>query len=383
MRGKAQPLKFAEASNLLPDTTTALLSFLVTDNKTFLFVLSKDSPSGKFNAKTYTIDLTAAALAEQSSKFRQLLAQRSFDFQPTARALYDTLLKPAAAQLAGKRMLVISPDAGLWELPFQALQPAPNRYLIENHAITYTPSLSAIRETVKIRNEHGRNRSTSQLLLAMGNPALGRATIARAKSVLMDETIDPLPEAEEQVLALKQIYGATRSKVLIGAEAREEVFKAEAPHYRILHLATHGVLNDASGIYSHLLLAQDAAGQEDGLLEAWELVRMKLKADLVVLSACETARGKWGAGEGVIGMTSMLFVAGCPTVTVSQWKVEAASTSDLMVEFHRQLKARMQNPKSSLGAAQSLQAAALKMLRGGQYRHPFWWAGFVVVGDGF
>ncbi|MCG3161309.1 MAG: hypothetical protein JMDDDDMK_02476 [Acidobacteria bacterium] len=383
LRGKAQPLKFAEAAQLLPDAATALLNFLVTDDKTFLFVLSKDGPSGKVTAKTHVINLTADAVAEQSGKFRQSLAQRSYDFQASARALYDVLLKPAAVQLAGKRLLVISPDAGLWELPFQALQPAPNRYLIENHAIAYAPSLSAARETLKLRKERARGNSDSRLILAMGNPALEQATITRAKSVLMDETFDPLPEAEEQVLALKRIYGAARSKALTGAEAREDVFKAEAPQYRILHLATHGVLSNASGIYSHLLMAQSAGGQEDGLLEAWELIRMKLNADLVVLSACETARGKWGAGEGVIGMTSMLFVAGCPTAAVSQWKVEAASTTELMVEFHRQLKGRMRNPSARLGAAQSLRAAALKMLRGGRYRHPFWWAGFVVVGDGY
>jgi CHAT domain-containing protein len=346
-------------------------------------VLSKDGRSGKVTAKTYVINLTADAVAEQSGKFRQSLAQRSYDFQASARALYDVLLKPAAAQLTGKRLLVISPDAGLWELPFQALQPAQNRYLIENHAIVYAPSLSAVRETVKLRKERARNSPTMQLLLAIGNPALERATIARAKSVLMDETFDALPEAEEQVLALKQIYGAARSKAMTGAEAREEVFKAEAPKYRILHLATHGILNNASGIYSYLLMAQATDGQEDGLLEAWELIRMKLNADLVVLSACETARGKWGAGEGLIGMAGMLFVAGCPTAAVSQWKVEAASTTELMVEFHRQLKSRMQKPSAKLGAAQALRAAALKMLRGGQYRHPFWWAGFVVVGDGF
>lgn len=383
LRGKAQPLKFAETAQLLPNATTALLNFLVTDDKTFLFVLSKDGRSGKVQAKTYTINLTDAAVAAQASQFRQSLSKRSFDFQPAARALYDLLLKPAAAQLADKRMLIISPDAGLWELPFQALQPAPNRYLIENHAITYTPSLSALRETMKLRRERRGNGANAQLVLALGNPALEQTTIARAKSVLMDESLDPLPEAEEQVMALKQIYGAARSKILTGAEAREEVFKAEAPHYRILHLATHGVLNDASGIYSHLLLAQAAESQEDGLLEAWELIRMKLQADLVVLSACETARGQWGAGEGVIGMTGMLFVAGCPTVVVSQWKVEAASTAKLMVDFHRQLKPRFTGLKTVVGTAQSLKAAALKMLRSAQYRHPFYWAGFVVMGDGF
>jgi CHAT domain-containing protein len=384
LRGKAQPLKLEEVARFLPDSTSVLLNYLVADDKTFLFVLTRSGPRGEIKVRAYTINITAAALAEKASSFRQLLAKRSFDFQPAARELYDLLLKPAAAQLLGKRLLIISPDAGLWELPFQVLRPAPNRYLIENHAIAYTPSLSVLRETVKLRKERARNKADARLILAMGNPTLGRETMARAKSVLMSENLNPLPEAEEQVTALKQIYGSSQSLVLTGAEAREEVFKAEAPKYRILHLATHGVLNDSSGIYSHLLLAQsEDGGKEDGLLEAWELIRMKLSAELVVLSACETARGRWGAGEGIVGMTGMLFVAGCPTIVVSQWKVEAASTAKLMVDFHRQFKLGLTRLQSAPGTAQSLQAAALKMLRSGQYRHPFYWAGFVVMGDGF
>lgn len=112
-------------------------------------------------------------------------------------------------------------------------------------------------------------------------------------------------------------------------------------------------------------------------------MKLDLKADLVVLSACETARGRVGAGEGVIGLTWALFVAGCPRTVVSQWKVESASTTELMVEFHRHLKSRISNPQPQLGAAQALRAASLKMLRGEKYRHPFYWAGFVVMGDGF
>jgi len=91
-------------------------------------------------------------------------------------------------------------------------------------------------------------------------------------------------------------------------------------------------------MYSHLVLAQGAErGQEDGLLEAWELMNLDLRAELVVLSACETARGRVGAGEGMIGLTWALFVAGAPAVVVSQWSVESASTTELMIEFHRLL----------------------------------------------
>src|SRR5262249_58257230 len=124
--------------------------------------------------------------------------------------------------------------------------------------------------------------------------------------------------------------GRRRRRCNIGAEPREDRLKAEAGQARILHFATHGVLNNATPIYSYLALARGDKN-EDGLLEAWELMQLDLKAELVVLSACETARGRTSAGEGVIGLTSALFVAGTPTTVVSQWEVESASARDLML----------------------------------------------------
>ena len=104
-------------------------------------------------------------------------------------------------------------------------------------------------------------------------------------------------------------------------------------------------------------------------------MNLNLNADMVVLSACETARGR--IGEGVIGMTWALFVAGSPTTVVSQWKVESASTTELMLEFHRALRAQ----NSKMTKAQAMQAAALKLLKSADYQHPFYWAGFVIIGD--
>ena len=187
--------------------------------------------------------------------------------------------------------------------------------------------------------------------------------------------LGPLPQAEREVRTLAEVYGRERSRVYVGAEASEERLKKEAGGSRILHLATHGILNDASPMYSQLVLSHSQAGaREDGLLEAWEILNLDLNADLAVLSACETGRGRPGPGEGVIGLSWAFFVAGCPTTVVSQWKVESASTTELMLAFHRNLKSG--RPK-----AQALQAAALKLLRDPRYRHPFYWAGFVVVGD--
>ena len=172
------------------------------------------------------------------------------------------------------------------------------------------------------------------------------------------------------------MYGA-RSQVFIGAAAREDRLKAAAAEAGVLHIATHGVLNDAAPMYSHLALATNDE-KEDGLLEAWELMQLDLKADLAVLSACETARGRIGAGEGVIGLSWALFVAGVPSTLVSQWKVESSSTRDLMLGFHRGLRSKTR----PLTKAEALRQAVLSLLKNPRTDHPFYWAGFVLVGDG-
>ena len=159
----------------------------------------------------------------------------------------------------------------------------------------------------------------------------------------------------------------------VGVEASEERAKAEADGSRILHFATHGIVNEASPMYSQLVLST-LGDKEDGLLEAWEILNLDLNADLVVLSACETARGRVGAGEGMVGISWAFFVAGSPTTVVSQWKVESASTTELMLSFHRNLM-------KGDSKAQALRSAALKLLGDSRYRHPFYWAGFVVIGD--
>src|SRR5262249_55200751 len=162
-------------------------------------------------------------------------------------------------------------------------------YVIERSAVSYVPSLTVLREMKAQRGKNGAARQAETAgypLLALGNPAIGQETIVRAALTLRDEKLDPLPEAEQEVKALSRLYGRSRSKVYIGAEAREDRIKAEAGQARILHFATHGVLNNASPMYSHLVLARGDKN-EDGLLEAWELMRLDLKADFAVLSACE------------------------------------------------------------------------------------------------
>jgi CHAT domain-containing protein/Tfp pilus assembly protein PilF len=385
-RGEAQPVTAEEVAALIPDANGALLEYVVTDDKVLLFVATRPPAKAQNtpNVKSYVIDIKRKDLVEKAERFRRQLAARDLGFRETALGLYDLLLKPAAAQLSGKSALIIVPDDALWELPFQALQPAQNRFLLEDYAISYAPSLTVLREMIKLHRNRNQKAGNSVSLLAMANPALGSKTKDRARLTLKDDQLASLPEAENEVKALAQLYGAARSKVYIGEQAREERFKAEAPNATILHLATHGILNDASPMYSQVVLSQnEGAASEDGLLEAWEIMKLDLKADLVVLSACETARGKVGAGEGVIGLTWALFVAGSPTTLVSQWKVDSISTTQLMLEFHRNLKNDFGSGKKQIGAAGALRQTAMKLLHTNEYRHPFYWAGFVVVGNGF
>lgn len=318
-------------------------------------------------------------LARQTEAFRLQLAGRDLGFRATASKLYELLLKPAEAQLRGKTNLVIVPDNTLWDLPFQALPNGSNRFLLEDAAVAYAPSLTVLREMTK-RRKGWAAESAPATLLALGNPTLGKAE-GGAAAALRDGKLDPLPDAEQEVKALGRPYGASRSKVYTGAEAREDRFKSEAGKARILHFAAHGLVNNASPMYSHLALAGGGAG-EDGLLEAWELTRLDLKADLAVLSACETARGRAAAGEGMIGLSWAMFIAGVPSIVVSQWKVESAGTRELMVSFHRALISPQAAGKAKTTKSEALRQSALKMMKNPETNHPFYWAGFVLVGEG-
>jgi CHAT domain-containing protein len=213
-------------------------------------------------------------------------------------------------------------------------------------------------------------------LLAFINPALGqkKGKPAGAHGALMGDDWEPLPQAEKQAPALEKIYPPPAGRVLVGAEAREKVFKEEAAEASILHFATHGVLDDRAPLYSYLLLSQEnIAPDQDGRLETRELMQLKLHARLAVLCGCETARGQVTAGEGVVGLSWGFFVAGCPATIVSQWKVDSASSTPLMIELHRQLH-------RGAGNAEALRSASLELRKDARYRHPFYWAPFVLVG---
>ncbi|HKR02828.1 MAG TPA: CHAT domain-containing protein, partial [Pyrinomonadaceae bacterium] len=387
-RGETAPLTIREAGELIPDAGTALLEYVITEEKTYLFALTKDGRKGEgassgVEVRVYPIDVRAQVLAQRVLDFRQKLAANSLDFRESAQQLYDLLLRLAQEALEGKTMVCIVPAGPLWELPFQALQSSQTRYFLEDASLFYVHSLSVLRE-MKRKEARGRTpvgAAPPQRLLAFGNPELSNSLVARAKSLYRDLPLGSLPEAEREVKNLGEIYGQKTSKVLTGTAAQEAIVKAEAGNYQILHFATHGTLDNDNPLYSRLLLAS-STDAEDGFLEAREILKLNLRADLAVLSACQTARGHVSGGEGLIGMSWALFVAGAPATVASQWKVDSAGTSRLMVDFHRFLSAQASANGRMASKAEALRRAALKLLSDPKYKHPFYWAGFVVVGNG-
>ena len=376
-RAEFKPSKVGDTAPLLSTQHTVLLEYAVTDQTTYCFVISNDGSSKKPSLKVFSIPIQQKELEDRVERYRTNLAKRDPAFVQISRDLFSLLLGPFAKELSAESSLVLVPDGVLWDLPFQALQSENQRYLIEEHDVSYAPSLTALMEMSK------RNREASGVsldLLALGNPLVGPTVQERIKTGLMDDTLEPLPEAQKEVLALGHLYGSTKSKVYIGSSANETNAKSNAPQSRVIQFATHGILDSRNPMYSHLVLSQ-SGDDEDGLLEAWEIMKLDLHADLVVLAACETARGHVGAGEGMIGMSWAFFVAGTATTVASQWKVDSASTTELMLEFHRQLKSR-QAAVVHVSKASALRSASLKLLKSRQYQHPFYWAGFVLIGDG-
>jgi CHAT domain-containing protein/Tfp pilus assembly protein PilF len=358
VRGAVKPLTLDDISRVITEPTTALIEYVVADRRLFGFLVTSDG--GRVAVDGRAIDVSASEVARRAEHFRDHVSSRDFAVAEDARALYELLLAPFKDRLTGKTRLIVVPDGGLWNVPFQALM-SPDGYVIERAAVSYAPSIAVLREIQRLPRPAG-----APTILAMGKSQFGSAT----------SSLEPLPDAETQVRLIRDLYGPDRSVAYLGSEATESRFKAAAPHYSVLHLATHGVLDEASPLYSHFVLspAVDNA-EDDGRLEAWEIMRMKLRADVVVLAACDTGRGRIAPGEGVIGTMWALLAAGARSMVVSQFRVESKSATALLVEFHR----RIAGGRGSKAA--QLQAASLELLRTPRYAHPYYWAGFILVGD--
>jgi len=310
------------------------------------------------------VGITQEQLTKKINDYIAALENRDLLYRDSSRVLYDLLLKPIAGELAKVANVRFVPDGALWRLPFHTLLDSNGRHLVERVAVSYSPSLA-------LTHRPAQDHAPAHSLLAFANPIIASRTASATRSLFRDATLGALPETATEARAVAKLY--SDSEVHIGSDAQESTFKKDAPEYRILHLAAHSIVDDGAPMFSSIVLnASSSDAHDDGLLEAHEIADLKLRADLAVLSACETARGKVTAGEGMVGLSWAFLAAGVPTTVVSQWKVGSASTADLMVDFHKQLRA-------GRSTASALRDAMLDLRRNPQYRHPFYWAPFVVI----
>jgi CHAT domain-containing protein/tetratricopeptide (TPR) repeat protein len=344
---------------------TTVIEYVVGEKRTTAFLLRKQG--GDTRVRTHTVEVSALELRTLVEDYVRRIEQRDAHHREVSRRLYDLLVAPLLGAQPGPDTLCIIPDSVLGTLPFQALIAADGRYVIEHTAIFYSPSLSMLNAP------RSPKAARAPTLLALGDPDLDTETRSEIRGLTGGGILGRLPDAEREVREIGRMYGS-RSTVRVGREAAEALVKKRAGDYDVLHLATHGIIDERTPLYSAVVLT--ASETEDGLLEAREIVDLPLHAELVVLSACDTAGGRVLSGEGVMGVSWAMLAAGTPRVVATQWPVGSAASARLMVAFHQGLAKR----PAIANVAETLRVAQLRMLHRRNTAHPYYWAGFVLIG---
>jgi len=394
------PLRLGAIQSLL-DEQTALLEYSLGRESSFLFVVTREGMQSYLLPKAAEIEpliqvLRAALERPERGKFGH--------YVQAARQLYEILIAPAAPTLALNRRLIVVPDGRLHYLPFEALltQEAKTRgradyralsYLLKRWTVSYAPSASVL---ATLRQSHQREATPplpepALQLVAFGDPvyepssdkpANQSASKMRLRQMLegcSEKTGQWAPprlvDSRREVEAIARLYPAAETALYLGQAASEESVKTnqQLSRARRIHFATHGLINECQPQNSALVLTMDDDPREDGLLHTYEIFNLKLSAELVVLSACQTGLGQQVRGEGVIGLTRAFLYAGASGVVVSLWQVADRSTADSMIQFHRQLN-------RGADKAEALRGAKLEMIGSGPYAHPYYWAPFVLTG---
>jgi len=373
-----EPYTLDKARSQLLDDTTYILEFVVGEEQIYLWAISKDKILW---ARSFPRE---KGFLEKIADYQTQIAQRKINFNiRLGKDIYDGLLKDALENIPRSSHLIIIPDGFLLRFPFEALvkELKGNRptYLLEDYVVSYAPSASVLGEVIA-RQRPSADRPAD--LLAVGNPVFEDGGGA-AKNPLEylragGMHLTSLPYAEKEVFSIAQLYqtkGKTAASYVRG-DASEEVIKSgKAGSSKTLHFATHGLIDDRIPALSGLLLAPSRKPEgDDGFLRLNEIFQLKLQADLVTLSACETALGKEVRGEGIIGLTRAFFYAGARSVLASLWMVSDQSTSILMKDFYAEY---LDGEKP----APALRLAKIKLLgnKDPLYQHPFFWASFIMM----
>ena len=276
--------------------------------------------------------------------------------------LYSLLIAPIASDLPSNpdRVVTFVPQDWLFMVPFAALQDDQGRYLIEQHSIAAVPSLGVLDVT---HQEFAAGRQGKGVLV-VGNPTMPSFSAGPGEPA---QQLNSLPGAEVEARTVALRFHATP---LIGAAATKAAVVQRLPNAALVHLATHGLLDQATGGYQSALALAPKDG-DSGFLTTLEIENLKLSADLVVLSACDTGRGSI-SGDGILGLSRAFLTAGTPSLMVSLWSISDASTAYLMDHLY----GRLQQGRNK---AQSLRGAMLDTMK--TYPAPRDWAAFTLLGE--
>jgi CHAT domain-containing protein len=385
-----------------------LLEFLVTDERSYAFVVSSGG------VKVVPLAVGRVELRRQVEQllapFRKLrsgevdLARLEYDLR-AAHALHQVLFAPVRPLLGSATDIVIVPDDVLHFLPFEALVEAAPRaarpsavlhgefasqpFLLRRYGISYLPSAAQLLPG-------GPSVSSSKppmRFFAMANPTAGRVASPPAPPPAQDDPLKrqlrsagfgaylaPLPGAEAEVERIARGFSGNLSTIIVGANATEGAYKEQAGRHAILHFAAHAVASDGQPLYSTLVLAPDAAKEDDGFLQAYEVLRTPLNADLVVLSGCETARGSEDVGQGLVGLVAAFQQAGAKSVLATLWSIDEA-TAEAMGAFYGAMAGGRPAPAALRQAKLHLLQQRVRMGKTDvSLAHPFFWAPFILVG---
>jgi CHAT domain-containing protein len=285
--------------------------------------------------------------------------------QPDLSTLHQLLIDPIASLLPKdpNAHVIFIPQRSLFQVPFPALQDASGTYLIQKHTILTAPSIQVLDLTRQQRQKLAQQPANSGRALVLGNPTMPSVSLSPGEP---KKQLSPLPGAEAEARSIAPLLN---TQAITGAQGTKAAIVQKMPQASIIHLATHGLLDNVRGLASAIALAP--SGNDNGLLTAEEIFDMKLQASLVVLSACNTGEGRI-TGDGVIGLSRALISAGVPSVIVSLWAVPDAPTSELMKEFYQNLQ---KNPNK----AQALRQAMLTTMK--THPQPRDWAAFTLIGE--
>lgn len=356
-------------AGLAPDV--AFVEYALTDADAFAVVVTGTAAA--------LVDLgPAEEIVARADDLLSATAARS-DEAVAAADLYERLLRPLEPQLGGAARVIVAGDGVLAFFPFEALvrvEGAARARAIEKFQFDYVPSATVLaallEDAASSRDGHG--------LIALGDPVYGAAA-GPALAVSRDAAergltkLDPLPGTREEAIRLAALFPEKERTVLLGESANagglEAAIAAAKSRLRVLHVGCHGHIDAQRPRLSGLVLSHGE------VLTLDQVYGMQIPADLVVLSACKTARGTTMRGEGVMGLVRGFFFAGAPRVVVSDWSVSDESTRNLMVAFYTKML------KGGLSPGAALRAAKIEMLKaGGARAHPYHWAPFVLWGLG-